>query len=79
MNSFLISQFNYCPLVWMCHSPLMNNKINRLHEKCLPIVYSDKTSFFEELLDKDRSATINIRNLQVLATEMLKVFKFLDT
>ena len=28
MNSFFISQFNYCPLVWMCHSRLMNNKIN---------------------------------------------------
>ena len=35
MNSFFISQFNYCPLVWMCHSRLMNNKINRLQKKCL--------------------------------------------
>ena len=52
MNSFFISQFNYSPLVWMCHSRLMNNKINRLHEKCLRIVYSDKTSFFEEFLDE---------------------------
>ena len=59
MNSFFISQFNYCPLVWMCHSRLMNNKINRLHEKCLRIVYSDKTSSFEELLDKDGSVTIH--------------------
>ena len=48
MNSFTISQFNYCPLVWMCHSSLMNNKINRLHEKCLHIVYSEKSSSFEE-------------------------------
>ena len=37
-NSFFILQFNYCPLVWMCHSRLMNNKINRLNEKCLRIV-----------------------------------------
>ena len=51
MNSFFISQFNYCPLVCP-HSRLMNNKINRLHEKCLRIVYSDKTLSFEELLDK---------------------------
>ena len=35
MNSFFISQFNYCSLVWMCHSRLMNNKINRLQKKCL--------------------------------------------
>ena len=48
----------------------MNNKINRLYEKYLRIVYSDKTSSFEELLNKDRSITIHTRNLQALATEM---------
>ena len=62
----------------MCHSHLMNNKINRLHEKCLRIVYSDKTSSFEELLDKYRSATILKRNLQVLATEMFKDYRNLS-
>ena len=44
----------------------MNNKIiNRLHEKCLRIVYNDKTSSFEELLGKHGSVTIHTRNLQV--------------
>ena len=52
MNSFFKSQFNYCPLVWMCHSRSMNNKINRLHERCLRIIYSDKKSSFEEVLFK---------------------------
>ena len=28
INSFFTSQFNYCPLTWMCHSRRMNNKIN---------------------------------------------------
>ena len=69
MNSFFISQFDYCSLVGMCHSRLMNNKIKRLHQKYLRIVYSDKTLFFEELLDKDGSITIHTRNLQVLATD----------
>ena len=78
MNSFFISQFNYCPLVWLCHSRLMNNKINRLDEKCLRIVYSDKTSSFKELLEKDGSVTIHKRNLQVLATEMFKVYRNLS-
>ena len=62
----------------MCHSRLMNNKINRLHEKCLRIVYSDKTSSFEEFLDKGGSVTIHTRNLQVLATEMFKVYRNLS-
>ena len=28
MNSFFISQFNYCPLIWMCHNRSLNNRIN---------------------------------------------------
>ena len=78
MNSFFTSQFNYCPLTWMCHSCTMNNKINRLHERCLHIVHSDKTSSFEKLLEKDGSVTIHTRNLQTLATEMFKVDKNLS-
>ena len=73
MTSFFISQFNYCPPIWMSHSHLMNKKINWLHEKCLCIFYSDKTIFFEGLLDKDGSVNVHKRNLQVLANEMVKI------
>ena len=75
MNSFFLSQFNYFPLVWMCHSRLMNIKINRLYEKCFRIAYGDKTSSFEELLDKYGSANIHKRNLYVRATEIFKVYR----
>ena len=32
MNAFFNSQFNYCPVIWMCHSRTLSNKIKRLHE-----------------------------------------------
>ena len=47
-------------------------KINRIHERALRVVYQDDASTFQKLLSKDISAKIHIRNLQVLATEMLK-------
>ena len=72
MNAFFKSQSSYCPLVWMCHSRANNGKINRLHERCLRIIYSDKQSLFEELLEKEGSISIYQRNLQVHATEMYK-------
>ena len=50
MNSFITSQFGYCPLVWMFHSRELNNRINRIHERSLRIVYNDKQSTFHELL-----------------------------
>ena len=74
VNAFFNSQFNYCPLIWMCHNRTYNNKINRLHERCLRIIYNDKRSSFEDLLEKDNSVSIHQKNLQALATEMFKVY-----
>ena len=62
MNSFFKTRFNYCPLIWMCHSRENNRKINRLHERCLRTIYNDKQSSFNELLEKDGSASIHERN-----------------
>ena len=58
----------------MFHSKTLNNKINRLHEKALRIVYSDFKANFGELLEKDSCFCINDRNIQTLAVE---IFKFL--
>ena len=56
----------------MCHSHANNNKINKLYERCLRIVYNDKQFSFNQLLKKDGSVSIHMRNMQVLATEMYK-------
>ena len=73
MNPFFKSQFNYCPLIWICHSRTNNRKINRLHERCLRIIYNDKQSSFIKLLENDNSVSMHQRNLQILAIEMFKV------
>ena len=73
MNSFINSQFGYCPLVWMFYSRSLNNRINKIQERSLRIVYDDETSTFEELLNRDNSFTIHHKNIQVLAIELYKV------
>ena len=62
----------------MCHSRTMNSKINRLHERCLRILYNDKTSFFGNLLEEDESITIHTRNLKTLTTEVFTIYKNLS-
>ena len=63
VKTFMESQFNYCPLIWMFHSQTINNKISRFHGRALRIVYSDFKSSFEGLLMKDNSFSINERNI----------------
>ena len=57
----------------MFHSHSLNNKINRLHERCLRIIYNDKHSNFEELLVKDNSVSIHHNYIHTLAIEIYKV------
>ena len=73
MKTFINSQFNYCPLTWMFHNRTLNNKINRLHERTLRLVYNDENRSFQELLDLDNTTTVHHKNLQKLATEMYKI------
>ena len=56
----------------MFYSRKLNNKINKLHQRCLRIVYSDNTSSLEELLETDDSVSVHQRSIQVLATELYK-------
>ena len=61
MKAFITSQFSYCPLIWMFHSRNLNNKINRIHERALRLVYQNNLSF-SELLDLDNSVTVQQKN-----------------
>ena len=62
----------------MFHSRTRNNQINRLHERCLRIVYNDKKLTYENLLVRDISVSIHVRNLQILVTEILRVHRDLS-
>ena len=73
LKAFVVSQFNYCPLVWMFHTKELNNRINSLHEKALRLIYQNRNLSFDELLKLDKSVSIHYRNLQYLLTEIYEV------
>ena len=78
MNAFVVSQFSYCPLIWMCHDRSVNKKINKIHERATRIAYKDSCSNLEELLTKGNTVSIHHKNLQLLTTEIFKTQRNLN-
>ena len=72
MKVFILSQFNYCPLVWMFCDRTLNNRINHIHERALRITYKDMRSDFDTMLLRDNAFPVHIRNLQLLMTKVYK-------
>ena len=66
------SLFQFCPIVWMLHSRRTSNKINRLQERALRIVYDDDVSTFDQVLAMGKSFCIRHQNIQRLLIENLQ-------
>ena len=71
-NSFILSQFNYCCLVWMFCSKTLQNKINQIQKRALRIVYNEPNLNLDKLVKVDNSATIQIKNKITVLTEVGK-------
>ena len=56
----------------MFHGRQINDKINKLNERALRIVYNDTVKSFDNLLIKDKSLTVRHQNIQSLVIEIYK-------
>ena len=73
MKTFVLSQFSYCPQIWMFHCIKMKHMINSIHKRVLKLVYQDSYDLtFQELQAKDKSGNVHQKNLQLLATDIFK-------
>ena len=75
MKSFIISQFNYCPIALMCHSRGLNNKVNHINERAPRTVYQDFQSSFSVLLVKDHSFTIHQKKSIIISYKSTIIIK----
>ena len=69
-NSFILSQFNYCCLVWIFCSKTLQNKINQIRKRALCIVYNEPNLNPDKLVELGNSTTIHIKNIITLLTEV---------
>lgn len=64
MNAFFRLQFSYSLLAWMFHCRSPSIRINRLHERWFCVIYNDKHSTFQRILDQDKSVSLHSCNLK---------------
>ena len=72
INSFIPSNFNYCPLVWHFSSCESIKEIEKIQKRCLRIILNDYESDYETLLCNSNKSTMKIRRLRALAAEIFK-------
>ena len=75
-NTFIMSCFNYSPLIWMFCVKTASKEIDRIHKRALRLVLNDFDSPFETLLRKANECTVHQRNLQKLMLEIYKCLHF---
>ncbi len=71
-NTFILSNFNYCPLVWHFCDKSSTKKIEKAQERALRFLLNDKTSSYAVLLKKSNSTTLHIRRIKAIACEVFK-------
>ena len=71
-TSFIKSQFNYCPLIWMFCSKQSMDKINKIHERTMRLVINDYSSDFHHLLNLTNDISVHQRCINSLMTEVYK-------
>ena len=74
-HSFVLSNYNYCPLTWHFCGEVNTQKIEKIQERALRFIYSDYSSSYESLLIKSQFPSLRVRRLR---TMMLEAFKFLN-
>ena len=78
INSYIISNFNYCPLVWMFSSAQSVNKIENLQKRALRFLCDDFEASYEDLLSKRGKSTMIVRRLRTLCVEIFKALNDLN-
>ena len=72
--NYVMSNFQYCPLIWLFCSKAADNLINRATKHAMGIIYNnDNEKALDALLQRDGTLTIRKKNLQRLMVEIYKM------
>ena len=78
VQSFVFSNFNYCPLLWHFSSEKSMKKIEKIHERALRFLYNDSTSSYDDSFSKAGKCSMKISRLRTLCIEIYKTVSKLN-
>ena len=73
-QSFILSNFNYCPLTWHFTNETNTKKMEKIQERALRFIYDDFTSDYNTLLTMSGFPSLRIRRLRIIAQEFFKMY-----
>ena len=78
-NSFIYSDFDFCPLVWMFSHKKSVNKIESRNKQALRFLLNDYENYYEELLEKSGKWNMNVQRIRFLCIELYKTINSLNS
>ena len=72
-NSYISSNFNYCPLVWMFTGKLNLDKLENVNKRALRFIENQNDMPYEELCKEAKKFTVNRRCIKSAAIQMYKI------
>ena len=71
-NTFIVSNFNYCPIVWTFCGIVQMRKMEKIQERALRYVFDDASSEYLELLKRADSDMLHLKRIKTIACEVFK-------
>jgi len=72
-NSYIASNFNYCPVIWMFTGRVSFNKVERTNKRALRFVTNDEISLYEDICSQEKLFTVYRQCVKTVAVMMYKV------
>ena len=71
-NSFVKSNFDFCPLVWNFCGKVNSGKIEKVQERALRIIHQDYDATYSDLLQAANAPSLTVRRIRMLLYETFK-------
>ena len=78
IESFIMANFNYCPLVWLFCDKKLTLKQEQIQKRALRFLHNDYESDYDHLLKLSNKPSVEIKKLRILATEIFKTLNCLN-